>query len=142
MGQEAARRGRHLGLAARRHRSCRRHPGRRWRRRPAAAAEAALLLAPGRVRRRRLRPAAGPARLLPARPDPGHRAPARGQRRLRPLPRQWVAERTLSWLGRWRRLAREYEELPEVSETMVKLAMIRLMLHRLAHPNRKRLPAP
>src|SRR5947208_5088656 len=58
------------------------------------------------------------------------------------LPRRWVAERTLAWLGRWRRLAREYEELPEVSETMVKLAMIRLMLHRLAHPNRKRLPAP
>ena len=57
------------------------------------------------------------------------------------LPRRWVAERTLGWLGRWRRLAREYEELPEVSETMVKLAAIRLMLHRLAHPNRKRLPA-
>ena len=55
------------------------------------------------------------------------------------LPRRWVAEQTL---GRWRRLAREYEELPEVSETMVKLAMICLMLHRLAHPNRKRLPAP
>ena len=55
------------------------------------------------------------------------------------LPRRWVAERTLGWLGRWRRLARDYEELPEVSETMVKLAMIRLMLHRLAHPNRKRL---
>ena len=57
------------------------------------------------------------------------------------LPRRWVAERTLGWLGRWRRLARDYEELPEVSETMVKLAVIRLMLHRLAHPNRKRLPA-
>ena len=58
------------------------------------------------------------------------------------VPRRWVAERTPGWLGRWRRLAKEYEELPEVSETMVKLAMIRLMLHRLAHPNRKRLPAP
>jgi putative transposase len=48
------------------------------------------------------------------------------------VPRRWVAERTLGWFGRWRRLAKEYEELPEVSETMVKLAMIRLMLHRLA----------
>ena len=57
------------------------------------------------------------------------------------LPRRWVAERTLGWLGRWRRLAREHEELPEVSETVVKPAVIRLMLHRLAHPNRKRLPA-
>jgi putative transposase len=58
------------------------------------------------------------------------------------LPRRWVAERTLGWLGRWRRPAKEYEELPEVSGTMVRLAMIRLMLHRLAHPNRNRLPAP
>jgi putative transposase len=58
------------------------------------------------------------------------------------LPRRWVAERTLGWLGRWRRLAEEYDELPEVSETTVKPAAIRLMLHRLAHPNRKRLPAP
>jgi transposase len=58
-----------------------------------------------------------------------------------PLPRRWVVERTLGWLGRWRRLARDYEELPEVSAAMVKLAMIRLMLHRAAHPNRKRLPA-
>ncbi len=58
------------------------------------------------------------------------------------LPRRWVVERTFGWLGRWRRLSRDYETLPEVSETMVTLAMIRLMLHRLAHPNRKRLPAP
>ena len=57
------------------------------------------------------------------------------------VPRRWVVERTLGWLGRWRRLAKDYEELPEVSGTMVKLAMIRLMLHRLAHPNRKCLPA-
>ena len=57
------------------------------------------------------------------------------------VPRRWVAERTLGWFGRWRRLARDYEELPEASETMVKLATIRLMLHRLAPPNRKRLPA-
>ena len=57
------------------------------------------------------------------------------------LPRRWVVERTIGWLGRWRRLSKDYEELPEVAEAMVTLAMIRLMLHRLAHPNRKRLPA-
>jgi putative transposase len=57
-------------------------------------------------------------------------------------PRRWMVERSLGWLGRWRRLAKDYEELPEVSEAMVTLAMIRLMLHRLVHPNRKRLPAP
>ncbi len=50
-------------------------------------------------------------------------------------PRRWVVERTL---GRWRRLSKDYEELPEVFEAMVTLALIRLMLHRLAHP--KRLP--
>jgi putative transposase len=58
------------------------------------------------------------------------------------LPRRWVVERSLGWLGRWRRLSKDYEELPEVSEAMVTLASIRIMLHRLAHPNRKRLPAP
>ena len=57
-------------------------------------------------------------------------------------PRGWVVERSLGWLGRWRRLSKDYEELPEVSEAMVTLAMIRLMLHRLVHPNRRRLPAP
>lgn len=57
------------------------------------------------------------------------------------IPRRWIVERTLGWLGRWRRLSKDYEELPDVSEAMVTLAMIRLMLHRLVHPNRKRLPA-
>jgi putative transposase len=57
------------------------------------------------------------------------------------IPHRWIVERTLGWLGRWRRLSKDYEELPEVSEAMVTLAMIRLMLHRLVHPNRKRLPA-
>jgi len=58
------------------------------------------------------------------------------------LPRRWVVERTFGWLGRWRRLSKDYEHLPEVSEAMVTLAMFRLMVHRTAHPNRKRLPAP
>ena len=48
----------------------RRRPGRGRGRGPAAAAGAALLLAPGRLRGQRLRPAAGPAGLLPARADP------------------------------------------------------------------------
>ena len=58
------------------------------------------------------------------------------------LPRRWVVERTFGLLGRWRRLSKDYEHLPEVSEAMVTLAMIRLMVHRVAHPNRKRLTAP
>ena len=58
------------------------------------------------------------------------------------IPRRWIVERTLGWLGRWRRLSKDYEELPEVSEAMITLAAIRMMLQRLVHSNRKRLPAP
>jgi len=50
------------------------------------------------------------------------------------LPRRWVVERTLGWLGRYRRLSKDYEGLPECSESMVYLAMTRIMLSRLAHP--------
>lgn len=57
-------------------------------------------------------------------------------------PRRWVVERPLGWFGRWRRLFKDYEALPEASETMVTLAATRLTLHRLAHPNRRRLPVP
>jgi transposase len=48
------------------------------------------------------------------------------------LPRRWVVERTLSWLVRNRRLARDYERLPEHSEAFVKWSMIALMTRRLA----------
>ena len=43
------------------------------------------------------------------------------------LPRRWVVERTFGWLGRYRRLSKDYELLPEVSESMVYAAMVRLM---------------
>jgi transposase len=48
------------------------------------------------------------------------------------LPRRWVVERTFGWLVRNRRLARDYERLTTNSETMIKIAMIRLMATRLA----------
>lgn len=47
------------------------------------------------------------------------------------LPRRWVVERTLAWLGRCRRLSKDYEELPETTEAWVQIAMIHLMLPRL-----------
>ncbi|MFC7544696.1 hypothetical protein ACFQU2_42255 [Siccirubricoccus deserti] len=56
-------------------------------------------------------------------------------------PRRWVVERSLGWFGRWRRRAKAYEALPEVPEARVTPAAIRMMLHRLAHPNPRRLPA-
>jgi putative transposase len=39
-------------------------------------------------------------------------------------PRRWVVERSLGWFGRWRRLSKDYEALPEVSEAMVTLAQL------------------
>lgn len=50
----------------------------------------------------------------------------------RVLPRRWVVERTFGWLSRYRRLSRDYERQAQTGETMVYLAMIRLMLARLA----------
>lgn len=48
------------------------------------------------------------------------------------LPRRWVVERSFGWWGRCRRLSKDYERLPAVSETFIHLAMIHLLLHRLA----------
>lgn len=46
-------------------------------------------------------------------------------------PRRWVVERTFAWLGRGRRLSKDYERLPENSESVVYIGSIRLMLKRL-----------
>ncbi len=48
------------------------------------------------------------------------------------LPRRWVAERTFSWFGQSRRLAKEYERLCATSEAMIYATMVRLMVRRLA----------
>jgi putative transposase len=48
------------------------------------------------------------------------------------LPRRWVVERTFAWLGMSRRLSRDYERLTQTSETMIYIAMTRLMLRRLS----------
>jgi putative transposase len=51
------------------------------------------------------------------------------------LPRRWVVERTFAWLGRYRRLSKDYEQRVEYSETWVYLASISRMLRKL-HPNK------
>jgi transposase len=47
------------------------------------------------------------------------------------LPKRWVVERTFAWLGRCRRLAKDFENLTRIALAFVKLASIRFMLRRL-----------
>jgi putative transposase len=54
------------------------------------------------------------------------------------LHRRWVVERTLAWLGRYRRNSKDYERLTASSEATVKVSMIHLMLRRLKPDHRKR----
>jgi putative transposase len=46
-------------------------------------------------------------------------------------PKRWIVERTFAWLGRNRRLSKDYEGRTETSETWIRIAMIHLMLKRL-----------
>jgi putative transposase len=49
----------------------------------------------------------------------------------RVLPKRWIVERTFGWFNRSRRLSKDYEQDPRMSEAIVYLASIRLMLRRL-----------
>jgi putative transposase len=46
-------------------------------------------------------------------------------------PKRWIIERTFGWLNYYRRLSKDYEELPETSEVMILIAMSHLMVRRL-----------
>jgi transposase len=48
------------------------------------------------------------------------------------LPKRWIVERTLAWISRNRRLCRDYERHARKTAVFVRLAMIRIMLRRLA----------
>ena len=50
------------------------------------------------------------------------------------LPKRWIVERTFAWLGYYRRLSKDYEASPQTSETMIYMAMTRLILRRLHKP--------
>jgi len=58
-----------------------------------------------------------------------------GERRFIPLKSRWVVERTFAWLGRYRRLSRDYEHTSASSEAVVKIAGIHHYLRRLC-PNK------
>ena len=50
------------------------------------------------------------------------------------LPLRWVVERTFAWLGRCRRLAKDWENLNRKALAFLRLASIRLMLRKLCNP--------
>lgn len=51
------------------------------------------------------------------------------------LPKRWIVERTLAWISRNRRLARDFERYARTGTAFVRLAMIRIMLRRLTRPS-------
>jgi putative transposase len=65
-------------------------------------------------------------------PEPRPWLDNRPPRTFQVLPRRWVVERTCSWQCQNRRLSKEYERLCATSEALIYVAMIRLMLRRLA----------
>lgn len=48
------------------------------------------------------------------------------------LPRRWVVERTFAWIGRYRRMSKDYEYLSNTSKTMIYLSMTKTILNRYA----------
>ena len=50
------------------------------------------------------------------------------------LPKRWVVERTIAWLNRCRRLAKDWENLNRNALSFLRLASIRLMLRKLCNP--------
>jgi transposase len=51
------------------------------------------------------------------------------------LPRRWIVERTIGWLNRCRRLAKDWENLNRKALAFLRLASIRLMLRKLCNPS-------
>ena len=47
------------------------------------------------------------------------------------LPKRWIVERTFGWLSRNRRMSKDYERKVQTSETLIEVAMIRLLVVRL-----------
>ena len=58
-------------------------------------------------------------------------APPKGTRTFRVLPRRWVVERSIAWMGRYRRLSKDYEAMTTTSEGMIYAAFGGTMLRKL-----------
>lgn len=65
--------------------------------------------------------------------DPQLPFPTISKRRFVLMKRRWVVERTFAWTGRYRRLARDYEQCPHVSAQVVWAAACRTMCQRVAY---------
>jgi transposase len=63
--------------------------------------------------------------------EPGATAPT--VTRFQVIPKRWIVERTLAWISRNRRLSKDYEECSSTSEAWIQLAMVKLMVVRLAY---------
>ena len=48
------------------------------------------------------------------------------------LPKRWIVERTFGWFGKYRRLSKDYEYRTDTSEAMIYVAMIHIMVRRIA----------
>ena len=59
-------------------------------------------------------------------------APPKATKTFRVLPRRWVVERSLAWMGRYRRLSKDYEATTQTSEGMISAAFGGPMLRKLA----------
>jgi len=60
------------------------------------------------------------------------KSPPKGTKGFVPVPKRWVVERTFAWMGRNRRLSKDYEKTTSSSEATVQIANIALLLRRLA----------
>jgi putative transposase len=63
-----------------------------------------------------------------------------GSKEFKPLRIRWVVERTIAWIGRYRRNSKDYERRTDSSESMILISSMSLMLQRLKPPKRKSSP--
>ena len=130
--QEAACPGRHARPAAAGHRACRRYPGSRRRRAADEHAVRAVSVPAEALRRQRLPGAEIPGRLAPRLRQVNVEIVKRSDvGKFVVLPKRWIVERTIAWLNRCRRLAKDWECLNRNALAFLRWASIRLMLRKL-----------